>query len=131
MFQRAQVALARRPCNFVSLKNVLVLIYSKLHSRSCDSRYKLKKTFTLEVTSSFGESAPPSIFHFSVFGKHLNSDIQVIYCFQSACSINFSYGHEEREECHLKALTWRENLFWGLTVFKASAKSATCEVNKK
>ena len=35
-------------CNFVSLiKNFLVLIYSKLHSKSCDYLYKLNKRITL------------------------------------------------------------------------------------
>ena len=37
-------------CNFVSLlKNLLALIYSKLHSKSCDYLYKLHSTHSITI----------------------------------------------------------------------------------
>ena len=41
-------------CNFVSLKNLLVLIYSKLHSKSCDYLYQNMAASLLALTKCQG-----------------------------------------------------------------------------
>ena len=44
-------------CNFVSLrKNLLVLIYSKLHSKSCDYLYKLYEKIMYNIHQKIRDS---------------------------------------------------------------------------